>query len=490
MNPGTHSDRAERAYVAVDLGASSGRVVVGALQSGIWEFAEVHRFENGVERAGDREVWDLERLFAETVTGLRLAAQHCALRGRTICGIGVDSWGVDWATLDSDGTMLLPASSYRGAPDPAPVIAARPISDREVYETSGLPDHAINTGLRLAAQVPPTGAARQTLLFVPDVWVHWLTGAIGTDPTIASTSQLLDVRSREFSDRLTAAYCPAGPAMPPVHPVGSIAGELLPRWREAIGVDYEIPVFRVAGHDTACAFSFADPALDTTAETLVSSGTWSLIGAAASQPVTSPEAQAAGFLNELGAQGVMLIRNLTGLWMLQECLREWNATDELAELLRSVDELEFDPRTFDAAAPELLGAGNMEGRVREMCARAGRPLDESRISIVHAIIDSLAVTYAAGVEAVEQLTGRSTERIRIVGGGSRNARLCHLTAKLSGKTVIAGPIEATAIGNIAIQAAADGFVGHPAQVFAALGEDETRTYEPDAYEPPHEESRP
>lgn len=486
MDPQIDTNAVGRAYAAVDLGASSGRVMLGTFNGSNWNLKEVHRFENCIRHTDIGEVWDLEGLFVETIIGLRLAVEHCTAVGLRLSGIGVDSWGVDWVFLSANGAVELPALSYRGAPDPGPVITARAISPREAYEASGIPDQAINTGLRLAALADTHNFAGESLLFVPDLWVLWLTGARATDPTIASTSQLLDARTGEFSEPLLDALGLQGLTMPRVEAVGAVAGVLKPQLREKIGAPNEVPVFRVTGHDTAAAFAFADPESSDGAEALVSSGTWSLVGAALRNPITSPKAAQLGFSNERGADGVLLLRNLTGLWMLQECMREWTTgsnPDALPELLAEVENRDFDPRTFDTSAPELLATGGMEARLRELSGRVGRPLDDSRASVAHAIIDSLAVTYADGVRATEQLTGEPVRRVRIVGGGSRNTRLCRLTAEILGKPVLAGPTEASAIGNIAIQAAADGLVVHPAEVFALLAPDEIRSYEPRTNQP-------
>ncbi|MBL3699330.1 rhamnulokinase [Leucobacter luti] len=472
---------APRAYAAVDLGASSGRVVLGARRGAAWEFEEVHRFTNEVVDTHRGDAWDLERLFAETLTGLARAVARCAARGEQLAGIGVDSWGVDWVLRAPDGEIELPGRSYRGAPDPAPAIAARGlsgVSSAEAFAVTGVPDQAINTALRLADEAGQRTFSGEQLLFIPDLWLFWLTGVVGTDPTIASTSQLFAAHAGAFSAPLAAAHGLAGFRLPPVAPVASLVGALAPELRERIGAATEVPVYRVAGHDTAAAFAFAEPVAGGATEALISSGTWSLVGGALPEPVTTPEAAALGFTNERGASGTLLLRNLTGLWMLQECLREWGAgTQERDALLAEVESAPFDARTFDTSAPELLHAGDMEARVRRLCAAAGRPLAESRASVVHAIIDSLAVAYAAGVDAFARLSGASVDRIRIVGGGSRNARLCRLTAELARLPVLAGPTEASAIGNVALQALASGEVAHAQDVFAAIDPAHTRHFQ-------------
>lgn len=478
MTADTRAPDSTRAYAAVDLGASSGRVVIGAFCNGVWRSEEIHRFENGLVQSDAGPVWDLVELFSETITGLRESATRCAERGWRLAGIGIDSWGVDWVLMRSNGDLELPGRSYRGAIDPAPGIAARRASAAEVYAISGVPDHAINSALRLGVLAQQREFAGEQLLFLPDLWVYWLTGTVGTDATIASTSQLLDARTGEFAPQLVAAHALEGLTLPSVAAVGSVAGYLTEDLRETVGLTQEVAVYRVAGHDTAAAFAFADPADPLGMEGLISSGTWSLVGAVLPDPITTPKAARLGFTNERGAEGTLLLRNLTGLWMLQECVREWSddPAADLSSLLAAVETREYDQRTFDTSAPELLHAGDMEMRVRQLCARAGRPLDDTKESVVHAIIDSLAATYAAGIAAVEELTGRTARRIRLVGGGSRNARLCQLTADLTGREVLAGPTEASALGNIAIQAHASGVVGHAAEVFANLEPGQIKTY--------------
>ncbi|WP_053385610.1 rhamnulokinase [Leucobacter japonicus] len=465
------------AYVAVDLGASSGRVVLGVCDAGVWSFTETHRFDNGVLATDAGEAWDVERLFRESCTGLREAARLGAALGAEIRSIGVDSWGVDWALIDGAGEVQLPVLSYRGAPNATEIIATRSLDARAVYERSGIPDHPINTSLRLGARSRTEDLAGYRLVFIPDLWAYWLTGTVGTDPTIASTSQLLHAGGAEFSPELAAAVGIGDLEFPAVARIGDPAGALTEQAARDTDLSTRVIVRRVAGHDTAAAFAFADAAGSRGREVLISSGTWSLIGAAVDAPVTSEAARLGGFSNERGADGTLLLRNLTGLWTLQECLREWGDPD-LAELLNEVRTHDFDARTFDTSDPVLFPSGPMEHRVRALCASVGRPVADGRGPVVHAIVDSLASDYATGVRAVVALTGVQPERIRMVGGGSRNDRLCRLTAELTGVPVVAGPTEATAIGNIAIQAAADGVVVHPADVFEALDATQIHRYSP------------
>ncbi|MGO1850639.1 rhamnulokinase [Microbacterium sp.] len=471
-----------RAYAAVDLGASSGRVILGVVDGESLHTHELHRFANTAQELRRGTVWDLPALFEETLIGLERCARWCEDFEAEFAGIGVDSWGVDWAYLSPDGELDLPASHYRGAADPGDVIAKRKLSPKRVYELSGIADQPINSALRMSREARKQDRAGQTPLFVPDVWLYWLAGAVGTDATIASTSQLLDARSAEFSPELVAAVGLGKLALPPVDPVGSRAGETTPTVTARLGLARPVQVFRVAGHDTACAFAFAEPG---TSDALISSGTWSLVGMSSAEPLVADDARRLGLTNERGATAVLSMRNLTGLWMLQECAREWSYEDgpELESLIAAANALPFDARTFDATDERLFARGDMERRIRELCAENDRPLDETPASVVRAIFDSLAATYVRSIGLISQVSGKQFHRIRIVGGGSRNSALCQLTADLSGLPVVAGPVEASAIGNIALQALADGAVSEITDVYRALvAQDTVQTFTPSTLE--------
>ena len=464
-----------RSYLAVDLGASSGRVIAGLYGSDGLSVVEVHRFRNepvtGPDAAGaDGMWWDLPELFQQTLVGLALGVQLCSQHGATVCGIGVDSWGVDYVLLDDRGEAELPGESYRSAPDPAAAIQARGLSEQAVFELSGIADLPINTALRLAA-ADGSRLAGKRLLFLPDQWIYWLTGTIGTDPTIASTSQLLDIRSGAFSPVLRDAAGARQLELPPVRPVGSKAGLTLPAITTRIGAGEPVRVFRVAGHDTAAALASA-PA----GEALVSCGTWSLVGAAVDAPLTTESVRRAGYSNERGVDGVLLLKNLTGMWMLQECARVWGRTD-IPALVQSASALAFDPHTFDASDPRLFRPGDMPALVRQLSIEAGRPEPTEDVQIVRAVLDSLAATYAATIAETATHIGRPFSRLRIVGGGARIGELCQLTADLTGLDVVAGPFEASAIGNLAIQCAADQHL-ELSEVYAVLRDEPLQSYVP------------
>lgn len=446
-----------RGYIAVDLGASTGRVILGIADGRELTMSEVHRFASSTHQLEGHPVWDTATLYAASIEGIGKAVAECAARGVQAAGIGVDSWGVDHALLAPDGT-LSPVDSYRGARDPAPVIARRTLTEQEVFARSGITDQSINSALRLGAKAATTDLTGHTLLFLPDLWTYWLTGAVGTERTIASTSQLLDVATGEFSPDLAAAVGLAGLNLPPVSTPGALAGQTTPEVTTQVGAAEAIPVYRVAGHDTASAFAFATPGGDR--EGLIASGTWSLVGLCLPRPVTSSAAHTSGFTNELGADGVLFLRNLSGMWLLQECLRQWAEEDgvapDLPELLTQAAGLPHDPTVFDVSDSRLLPAGGMPERIAALCRESGRMPPTTRAQWARAVIDSLAAAYVDTIAEACALTTAKVDRIRIVGGGARNELLCQLTADLSGKPVVAGPVEASSIGNIAVQAVADG----------------------------------
>jgi len=465
--------RHARGYIALDLGASSGRVMLGVADGGGLSMHEVHRFATGIRQNQGRTTWDMAALHAASIEGISLAVDECTARGIQPAGIGIDSWGVDHALLGPDGTLSA-VESYRGADDPQPVIRRRSLTEEEVYSRSGIADQPINSALRLGARAGTETLQGQTLLFVPDLWVYWLTGQIGTEPTIASTSQLVDVRTGQFSTELAAAVGLTGMHLPPMAPPGTVAGHTTAEVTARIGASSPVPVYRVAGHDTASAFAFAT-GNGGPREALIASGTWSLVGLCLPHPITSEAARRGGFTNELGADGVLFLRNLSGMWVLQECLREWAQEDgaepDLPDLLAQAAALGHDDRVFDVSDDRLLPAGGMPQRVAALCREVGRTAPTTRAQWARAVIDSLAAAYVDTITEAADLAGAEVDRIRIVGGGSRNELLCQLTADLSGRPVVAGPMEASSMGNIAIQAVADGLFPTAAQAHRHLSEE-------------------
>ncbi len=474
--------RPSGAFAAVDLGASSGRVMLGSFRDGDLQLKEVHRFRNSPIVADGVLQWDIERLFTDTLDGIAAAVAESARMGAPLEGIGIDSWGVDFALIDEAGRISGAVSHHRGAGDDAGARSRRGVSSQEVYARTGVLDQAINSSFRLSDLVAAGSATDQRVLFIPDLWAYRLTGAMGTEPTIASTSQLLDPETTDWAPDLIGAYGLDRLRLPAVQRPGTVIGTTTAAITERIGAAAPIAVYRVASHDTASAFAFASPGQR--AEGLISSGTWSLVGLCVPEPLRSPRASRDGFTNERGVDGTLLLRNLNGMWVLQECLREWERADGVApvldDLVEQAAESPSSARVFDMASPELLRPDDMTARILRLCEAAGRPRPQTRGAIVRAILDSLAAVYAQSLAAAEDLVGHSLEQVRIVGGGSKNALLCQLTADATGLRVIAGPAEASSIGNVVVQivaASGSSLRGIP-DLYRRLGGLDTTIYEP------------
>ncbi len=453
-----------RVYAAIDLGASSGRVIAGVVADGKLDVVEVARFPTRSEDDGVHLKWDVVGTFEESMAGLTKVQEICRERGAEFAGIAVDSWGVDYGFLSDGAAKLDDVRHHRkaGVSDDAYATFATEPSER--YSATGVLDQSINTVVQLAARVADGSLPEDSVvLFIPDLWVYLLSGSIGTDPTIASTSQILDVHTCDWSETVLAELGSTAPAMPPVQQPGTRAGATTSQVTERIGATEAIPVFRVAGHDTASAFGFAHPArYGERATGLVSSGTWSVAGIAVEQPVATDEAREAGFTFERGLRGFLMVRNLNGMWLLQQSLQTWSDEDgqivDRKALVREASELPGNAHRFDPADERLLLPGNMPDRIRKLCREAGQPEPETRVEVVRAILESLAREYVSAVRTAGRLSGTEIDGMQIVGGGSRNPLLCQLTADFSGLPVLAGPTECTAIGNLAAQMWASGIV--------------------------------
>lgn len=488
------ASRPVSAFAAVDLGASSGRVMLGILEAHGLQLQEIHRFPNRPVTTDGELCWDIDSLFAQTLDGLAKAVAQCDAIGAALTGIGIDSWGVDYALIDPDGAITRPMLHHRGAADPRPQITVRGLEESEVFARSGVPDQAINTSFRLADQASHAPFSDERLLFIPDLWVYLLTGAVGSEATIASTSQLLDATSGDWSAELVALHGLDGLDLPPLSAPGSFAGLTTEAVTSRIGSATAVPVYRVAGHDTASAFAFAEPvSAGDTGTGLVSSGTWSLVGAAAAVPSLGREALDAGFTNERGIRGTTLLQNLNGMWILQQCIEDWQAAAatttpgapdtvatsptglDVAQLVAEAALVPASAAVFDVADERLLAPGGMVERVARLAVEAGRERPSSPGETVRAVLDSLAAAYARGVQRAGELTGAELTSIRIVGGGSKNALLCQLTADVSGLPVTAGPAEASSIGNIAAQIVAAGLRRTLAEVYTQISGAGTET---------------
>lgn len=468
--------------VAIDLGASSGRVMLARVGAGRTELEEVHRFGNQPVHRSEVDPqgtlrqtlrWDLHRIRQEILTGLRVAAGRLR-SGERIASIGIDAWAVDYALISADGTMPDQPFCYRDDRTTRPgggverVHAVAPHA--ELYARNGLQHLPFNTVYQLAAESPDRLAAASTLLLIPDLIAFWLTGVARAEVTNASTTGLLDIRTGEWDlDLADRLQLPTRLLPPLVHP-GDLIGTLLLPVAEATGLPAGTPVTAVGSHDTASAVA-AVPATDQQFA-YISSGTWSLVGLELDRPVLTEQSRAANFTNESGVDSrVRYLRNVTGLWLLSETLRTWDPLTPgsgLDELLHAAALLPDGGPVFDPDDSSFLPPGDMPSRIADVLRGSGRPLPADRPALARCILDSLAAASARSVQAAARLAGRPVSAVHIVGGGSRNTLLCRLTAAATGTPVWAGPVEATAIGNALVQARALGAVDGGLNALRAL----------------------
>jgi rhamnulokinase len=446
------STGSDRIFGAIDIGASSGRVVAGWWADGVMHLDVVHRFPNGAAVADGHLRWNLTGLYEQVLVGLTALAE----RYPGVTSIGIDTWAVDYGLLDADGRLLAEPIAYRDDRTDAVIDEVhRRIDPAQLYAVSGLQFLPFNTLYQLTAEQrgPSWSRARHALL-LPDLLAFWLTGERRTEITNASTTGLLDARSRAWSAELFAALDLSIDLFPPLIEPGEVVGAVRPTVAEHTGLPESTTVVAVGSHDTASAV-VGVPVADR-GFAYVSSGTWSLVGVELDQPVLTEASRVANFTNEGGVDGrVRYLRNVGGLWLLQESLRTWREAGEPADqdtLLAAAAQLPAGGPVIDVDAPEFIPPGDMPARIRAACTAAGKPEPEGPAAVVRCILDSLAVAYGATVAAAQELSGQEVGVVHIVGGGCQNALLCQLTADLSGRPVLAGPIEATALGNLAVQA--------------------------------------
>jgi rhamnulokinase len=398
--------------------------------------------------------------------------------------VGVDSWGVDYGLLDADGRLLGNPVHYRD-PRTATVMEriVAQLSAEKLYATTGLQLQPFNTIFQLAAaRSDAVWPAARTMLLMPDLITYWLTDVMGAERTNASTTQLLDVTTGAWATDLTGRLGLPPDLLPALREPGSIVGDLLASVVAECGLERPVPVVAVGSHDTASAVVGVPAAGERFA--YISCGTWSLVGVELTRPVLTAASREANFTNEVGVDGtIRYLRNVMGLWLLQECLRAWRDAGhsvELEPLLREAGRLPALAAVVDAGDPEFLAPGDMPGRIGAACERLGQRRPASPAAIVRCIVDSLALAHRAAVLDAQRLSGHEVEVVHIVGGGARNELLCQLTADACGLPVLAGPQEATALGNALVQARALGRIGHDLASARALIR---ATHPPRRYEP-------
>lgn len=460
-----------KAFAAVDLGASSGRVMVGRVGPGTLDLTEAHRFPNRPVRVPEGLRWDILALYAGVLDGLRAAGQ--------VDSVGIDSWAVDYGLLDADGALLGNPVHYRDARTGGvaeQVWATVPAA--ELYATTGLQYAPFNTLYQLAAARSTAQLAHaERLLLIPDLLAYWLTGEAGTELTNASTTQLIDPRTREWAYGLAGRLGIDLKLFAPLRRPGDPAGFLTPGVLEETGLTGPVPVTTVGSHDTASAVA-AVPAVGERFA-YISTGTWSLAGLELEAPVLTEASRAANFTNELGLDGtVRYLRNIMGLWLLQECLREWGHPD-LDALLRAAAGAPSLRSVVDAGDAAFLAPGRMPARIADACRASAQPVPESRAEITRCILDSLALAHRRAIAEARGLADHPVDVVHVVGGGTRNELLCQLTADACGLPVVAGPAEAAALGNVLVQARANGLVGDRASMRRLVARTQPlRRYEP------------
>ena len=460
-----------RCFAAVDVGASSGRVILGTVSSGRGaddavprvSLEIVHRFPNGVLDDGVNSEgakvlrWDVCGIFAEVQMGLAKVAELASSRGLRVESIGIDTWAVDYGLVDRAGRLKLPVHAYRDSRTERTVpVVHETVSPERLYSVTGLQFLPFTTLYQLAAE--PTLEGLQALL-IPDLLAFWLTGARRTEETNASTTGLLDARTGTWSGELLEALGLPEGLFPELIAPGEAYGTLLPAVVERTGLPAGTPLIAVGSHDTASAVA-AVPAAAGEDVAYISSGTWSLVGVELDAPVLSEESRAANFTNERGVDAtIRYLRNVGGLWLLSESQRHWAAEGRelpLAQLLADAAALPAGGPQVDADSDEFIAPGNMPARLAAAVERRGGALSGEPAAVVRCILDSLAAAYARTLEQAQALSGRRPRAVHVVGGGSQNELLCRLTAEATGLPVLAGPVEATALGNVLVQARAGG----------------------------------
>ncbi len=443
---------------AVDLGAGSGRVLVGGLSDGGVTLKEAHRFVYPPRHAGGHLRWDIDKLFAGLRSGLRKAADIAVHDNGTLRSVGVDSWGVDYALVDAEGRLVEEPVCYRDERTNGVMERAFSIVGREaLFEATGIQFMQINTLFQLMAHVEeglPSSAAR--LLMIPDLCHHELCGSTSTELSNASTTQLLALRTGQWDDRLFQALNLPRGLMPPVTAPATELGML----REPLRRELDLPplaVVQPATHDTGSAVAGTPLARGWA---YISSGTWSLGGVERTAPLAGAAVLAANFTNERGAAGTFrFLKNVAGLWLLESCRREWQAAGVDAELPRLLAGAAAMRQPAGLVYPDALRFFNPPSMIAELGAalsESGQAVPSDPVAMTKVILDSLACRYASVVSAIERLTGEDIPGVHIVGGGSLNDYLNQATANATGLPVVAGPVEATGLGNMLLQAVACG----------------------------------
>ncbi len=466
--------------LAFDFGASSGRAIIGSFDNGKISLQEVHRFSNDPVKVNGTLYWDVLRLLHEIKQGIVKAKMAGGFDS-----IGIDTWGVDFGLIDKDGRLLENPVHYRD-PRTAGLVeeAFKTIPKEKLYKITGIQFMELNTLFQLISlrrQRPELLERADKMLFMPDLLAYFLTGKMCAEYSIASTSQLIDIENRTWSKELLEAFdIPESLFAPLVQP-GTVLGELTDEICEELGVD-KVPVISVCGHDTQSAITAVPcPEGDFA---FLSSGTWSLFGTELKTPIVDETSLKINITNEGGIDGTIgLLKNIIGLWLIQESRRQWQREGQdysYAELEKLALKEEPFKCFIDPDAPEFTPQGNIPRRVQEFCKKTGQYVPQSVGEIMRCIYESLAMKYRLTFEKLCDCTNKDYPVIHVIGGGTKDGLLCQMTANSCDRTVKAGPIEATVMGNVAVQFMSDGTIKDVAHARQAVADSETlKVYNPE-----------
>ena len=462
-------------HIAVDIGASSGRLVLGTLMNGAIQLEEIHRFSNGFTEQNGSCFWNIEGLLEEILIGL----QKAKVKGIHQCTLGIDTWAVDYVLLDENGNRVQEVYAYRDRrTDHVMEEVAKHISPEAVYQKTGIQQLTFNTLYQLYAHPQEELAQTDQILLVPDYLYYRLTGRKINEVTNASTTQLLNLVTREYDLDLLSLLQLRRDQFPELAEPGTDLGPI----KESLTEQYDLPdcrVICVATHDTASAV-LGVPVQKGRSSAYLSSGTWSLLGVELTRPQNNDKAMKANYTNEWGAYGTYrFLKNIMGLWLIQEVRRLEGNRYSFAELAELAADAEPFRSLIPCNDPRFLNPDDMIEEIRKACAESGQPIPDTPGQLARCIFDSLALSYRSYLEELEALTEDPLEILQIVGGGANNELLCQLTADVIGREVTAGPTESTALGNLVVQMISTGSISDINEARAMI----SRSFEIKSYEP-------
>ena len=476
----------KKAYIAIDLGAESGRTIVGALDGDRLTLEEVHRFLHLPVRLPSGLHWDLTGIWKNVLEGTRKAIDWARQRNLPVASLGVDAWGVDCSFIGNSGSLVGMPFCYRDERnEPAHKKLIEAVGREALYEATGIQFMAINTLAQVVAwhdAEPDVLARADRMLFIPDLLNYFFTGKATVEATIASTSQMIDPRTGKWATDLLDKLGLPTQMLGEITPPGTPVGPLLPHVAAEVGADESLQVVATASHDTASAVA-AVPADPTTTWCYVSSGTWSLLGAELSEPCTTDAARETPFTNEGGVGGtIRFLKNIAGLWLVQECRRHYEKMGQAYDYGQLTAMAASAPSLRTLINPDhksLASPGDMPGKIAALARETGQSEPEDVGQQIRCCLESLAMTYRHFLARLEDVLGRTFDVLHIVGGGGKNRLLSQMAADAIGRRVVVGPLEATAVGNLLVQAMATGDVADLAHLRRIVH----TSFEPETYEP-------